>query len=546
MEKIFKYLLLSLAIVLCSTSKVFALNELDVPELGAAASFEIEQLLKQIETQYGINLQISDDKHQQGDGNEGKHLFETIKATGTDYLKKKINEAKDAAIEQVKSGNFNIKDLVNNIAADAIPDLSALSASDLINIGKQQLLARQETDKAREELESIEKAELEERQAKIQAIKSEILKYETAMSSLAEEDPTRTEYGIAITQLQHQLDDLEANEDTTDVSENGGENNSVMAKINEKKDEITQKVEEKKDAVMAKINEKKDEITQKVEEKKDAVMAKINEKKDEITQKVEAKKDAVMAKINKKKDKIAQKYEDKKAAAMEKIKEAQSKYENITKVLDAGKAFQSLTQKTDAVLFGSAENQESEDDVDIETVYIQTISDFFMDEDEPYSSEGTTRVMKKRKQAYYEALQDLLTSATQGDGMTLQTQADAKKMRDSLTETADTNFGAKNMQMGVDFQIVKSSAQFTKMLIAKLKMESMQTIQNWDYKLNDQSQDFTLFNLDIYEYDPSLKGKLKTMGKGLLDKAKKDIKNKAKGAAQAAKDKALQKIPGIK
>ena len=524
MEKIFKYLLLSLAIVLCSTSKVFALNELDVPELGAAASFEIEQLLKQIETQYGINLQISDDKHQQGDGNEGKHLFETIKATGTDYLKKKINEAKDAAIEQVKSGNFNIKDLVNNIAADAIPDLSALSASDLINIGKQQLLARQETDKAREELESIEKAELEERQAKIQAIKSEILKYETAMSSLAEEDPTRTEYGIAITQLQHQLDDLEANEDTTDVSENGGENNSVMAKINEKKDEITQKVEEKKDAVMAKINEKKDEITQKVE----------------------AKKDAVMAKINKKKDKIAQKYEDKKAAAMEKIKEAQSKYENITKVLDAGKAFQSLTQKTDAVLFGSAENQESEDDVDIETVYIQTISDFFMDEDEPYSSEGTTRVMKKRKQAYYEALQDLLTSATQGDGMTLQTQADAKKMRDSLTETADTNFGAKNMQMGVDFQIVKSSAQFTKMLIAKLKMESMQTIQNWDYKLNDQSQDFTLFNLDIYEYDPSLKGKLKTMGKGLLDKAKKDIKNKAKGAAQAAKDKALQKIPGIK
>ena len=502
MEKIFKYLLLSLAIVLCSTSKVFALNELDVPELGAAASFEIEQLLKQIETQYGINLQISDDKHQQGDGNEGKHLFETIKATGTDYLKKKINEAKDAAIEQVKSGNFNIKDLVNNIAADAIPDLSALSASDLINIGKQQLQARQETDKAREELESIEKAELEERQAKIQAIKSEILKYETAMSSLAEEDPTRTEYGIAITQLQHQLDDLEANEDTTDVSENGGENNSVMAKINEKKDEITQKVEEKKDAVMAKIN--------------------------------------------KKKDKIAQKYEDKKAAAMEKIKEAQSKYENITKVLDAGKAFQSLTQKTDAVLFGSAENQESEGDVDIETVYIQTISDFFMDEDEPYSSEGITRIMKKRKQAYYEALQDLLTSATQGDGMTLQTQADAKKMRDSLTETADTNFGAKNMQMGVDFQIVKSSAQFTKMLIAKLKMESMQTIQNWDYKLNDQSQDFTLFNLDIYEYDPSLKGKLKTMGKGLLDKAKKDIKNKAKGAAQAAKDKALQKIPGIK
>ena len=79
-------------------------------------------------------------------------------------------------------------------------------------------------------------------------------------------------------------------------------------------------------------------------------------------------------------------------------------------------------------------------------------------------------------------------------------------------------------------------------------MESLQTIQDWNnfYKLNDYSQDFTLFNLDIYEYDPSLKGKLKTMGKGLLDKAKKGIKNKVTSTVQSAKDTALQKIPGAK
>ncbi|MBR2299535.1 MAG: hypothetical protein IJ870_03055 [Alphaproteobacteria bacterium] len=493
MKKIFKYLLLSLVMVAFSASKTFALNELDIPELGAAASFELQQLLKQIETQYGTNLHISDEKHQQGEGNEGKHLFGKIKAIGTDYLKKKANEVKDVAIEQVKSGNFNIKDLANNIATGAMPDLSSFSVSDLINLGKQKLQAKQEVDKAQAELESIEKAELGDRQSKIKAIKSEILKYETAMIPLAEEDPTRTEYGIAITQLQHQLDDLEANEDTTDVSENGEKQTTTD-----------------------------------------------NDK----TQ--EPKKDSVLTKIKKKKNAIAKKYEDKKAAAMKKIAEAKEKYANITTVLDAGKAFQSLTQKTDTLLFGNAESEEAEDDV--ETIYAQTIADFFLAEDEPYSSEGTTRVMKKRKQAYYEALQDLLTSATQGDGMTLQTQADAKKMRDSLTETADTNFGAKNMQIGVDFQIVKSSAQLTKMLLAKLKMESLQTIQDWNnfYKLNDYSQDFTLFNLDIYEYDPSLKGKLKTMGKGLLDKAKKGIKNKVTGTVQSAKDTALQKISGAK
>ncbi|MBO6289245.1 MAG: hypothetical protein J6N45_02850 [Alphaproteobacteria bacterium] len=496
MKKIFKYLLLSLVMVAFSASKTFALNELDIPELGAAASFEIEQLLKQIETQYGTNLHISDEKHQQGEGNEGKHLFwEKVKGAGTDYLEKKANEVKDAAIEQVKSGNFNIKDLANNIATGAMPDLSAFSASDLINLGKQKLQAKQEVDKAQEELESIEKAELEERQAKIKEIKSEILKYETAMAPLAEEDPTRTEYGVTIVQLQHQLDDLEANEDTTDVSENGEKQTTTD-----------------------------------------------NDK----TQ--EPKKDSVLTKLNKKKNAIAKKYEDKKAAAMKKIAEAKEKYANITKVLDAGKAFQSLTQKADSMLFGNAESEETEDDVDMGPIYTQTINDFFLAEDEPYSSEGITRIMKKRKQAYYEALQDLLTSATQGDGMTLQTQADAKKMRDSLTETADTNFGAKNMQIGVDFQIVKSSAQLTKMLLAKLKMESLQTIQDWNnfYKLNDYSQDFTLFNLDIYEYDPSLKGKLKTMGKGLLDKAKKGIQNKVTGTVQSAKDTALQKISGAK
>ena len=40
MKKIFKYLLLSLVMVAFSASKTFAFNERDIPELGAAASFD--------------------------------------------------------------------------------------------------------------------------------------------------------------------------------------------------------------------------------------------------------------------------------------------------------------------------------------------------------------------------------------------------------------------------------------------------------------------------------------------------------------------------
>lgn len=496
MNKLFKNLLLSLLPMLMVTYPALALNELDVPELGSAAVYEIEQLLKENNISFGSNLHEADEKQQQSDGNEGKHLFwDKVKKTAI----KSAENAGKAALEQAKSGNFNFQDMAGSIAEGAMPDISQFSPSDLLNLVKKKKGAKKDLEEAKEELKSIEDAELQERNDKIKAIRSELLECETALAALPPESPTRITLEPRAVQLRMELEDLEANEDSTVEETNTEGNNQTATDLS--------------------VGE---------------------------GQAPEPKKESTMEKLKKKKNAIAKKYEKAKAKAMEKIAKAQEEYENFTKVLDTSAKFQEMQKKTDEYMnkiFGEQEEEEVED------IYAQVIADFFLDEDEIINSENITRVAKKRKQAYYYALQDLFVTATQGDGTSLQTREEADTARETMTEEADTNFGAKNMQMSVEFQIIRSSAQLTKMLLAKLKMDSLQHIQSWTnfYKLNDYSQDFTSFNLDNYKFDPSLKGKLKSKGKSLLNKYKNKAKNAAKSAVQKSQgvvDSAVKKAVG--
>ena len=506
MKKLFENLLLSLISLLFVASPAKALNELDVPELGSAAVYEIEQLLKENNISFGTNLHEADDKQQQSDGNEGKHLFwSKVKNTA----KKSAENAGKAALDQMKSGNFDISDLSSSIAAGAMPDISQFSPSDVLNLFKKKKGAKKDLEEAKEELKSIEKAELQEREDKIKAIRSELLECETALTPLPAESPTRIPLEARVVQLRLQLEDLEANEDSTNEDADAEGDNSAEQASAPKKESTMDKLKKKKDAIVEKYDKTKE-------------------------------------KIKKKKNAIAKKYEKAKAKAMEKIAKAQEEYENFTKVLDTTEKFQAMQKKTDDYMdkiFGEQEEEEVED------IYAEVISDFFLEEDEIINSENISRVAKKRKQAYYYAVQELFATAAQGDEMSLQTKEDADKARETMTDEADTNFGAKNMQMLVDFQIIRSSAHLTRMLLAKLKMDSLQHIQGWTnfYKLNDYSQDFTLFNLDNYKFYSGLGGKLKATSKGLLSKYKKKAKsaiNNAVNSSQGTVNNAVQNALG--
>jgi hypothetical protein len=364
--------------------------------------------------------------------------------------------------------------------------------------------AKKDLEEAKEELKSIEQAELQERNDKIKAIRSELLECETALVPLPAESPTRIPLEARVVQLRMELQDLEANEDSTTDEETSVENNGGA--VDENTSLTDESTKTKKESFLTKVKNKTSDTVEKVKKKKNA---------------------------------IAEKYEKNKAKAMEKIAKAKEEYENFTKVLDTTKKFQEMQKKADEYMnkiFGEEEEEETED------IYATVISDFFLDEDEIINSENISRVAKKRKQAYYYAIQDLFITATHGDGMSLQTREDGDKARETMTGEADTNFGAKNMQMLVDFQIIRSSAQLTKMLLAKLKMDSLQHIQGWTnfYKLNDYSQDFSSFDLDNYKFDSSLGGKLKSKGKSLLKK----YKDKAKNAADNAAKKAISGIGG--
>ncbi len=245
--------------------------------------------------------------------------------------------------------------------------------------------------------------------------------------------------------------------------------------------------------------------------------------------------------LAKKKDEIAKKYAAMKVSAQEEIDAAKEKYEqyaNALQEVDIAKEMNNQADKMADEIFGEEEAQETQ------ALYTQIINDFFLGEDEEPNQGNISRIRQNRKRAYYQAVQDLFAAAVQSDGAAWQIGDDTEQAHAAITESAETNFGARVMQLSVDIQSVKSAARLTRMLLAKIRMETMEHIQSWTSydKMKDYSQDVTLFNLDNYVFDPSLGGRLKTKANDLLKKGRGAIAQTGGQALQGAQDKIGQKL----
>lgn len=120
----------------------------------------------------------------------------------------------------------------------------------------------------------------------------------------------------------------------------------------------------------------------------------------------------------------------------------------------------------------------------------------------------------------------MFVAAVQADGAIWKAGEDAVKMRKIINEKAETNFGAKVMQLGIEVQTAKTAARLTRVMLAQMRMETMEHVQGWTTydHMRDYSQDVTAFNLDNYIYDPSLMGRLKTkFNQGVKDLRKKAV-----------------------
>ena len=239
-----------------------------------------------------------------------------------------------------------------------------------------------------------------------------------------------------------------------------------------------------------------------------------------------------------KKDAIAQKYSDTKIAALDKKSEAEDKYkkcENKRKDAEKAKGFEEEAAEEFDAQTGAGSDEETA------SLYGEIIEDFFLEEDEESNSRTVGRIRQNRKRAYYQALQNLFATAMQSDGASLEAGEDAQASADAITQTSETNMGAEMMQIRVDIQSVKSVTRFTRLLLAKIQMETMEQIQSWttNDKMQDYSQDVTRFNLDNYKLKGWV-GRLTDKINNFLKKGRKDIAKKGKNWTGNMKNKLNQ------
>lgn len=160
----------------------------------------------------------------------------------------------------------------------------------------------------------------------------------------------------------------------------------------------------------------------------------------------------------------------------------------LTKNFDANKKF--------AKLFGN--NKQSDDEN--AKLYDETLKKLFLAKTEAKNSETVARVMQNRRQEYYESVINLLTVAVEGDKQVLDSTKKIVGMNDDITKQAESNYGGKDLQIGIDIEMARSAALYTRLLLAKIRMDTSRNIQSWsdNYYLKSYSHDVTKFNLDDY------------------------------------------------
>ncbi len=194
----------------------------------------------------------------------------------------------------------------------------------------------------------------------------------------------------------------------------------------------------------------------------------------------------------------------------EKAEELEKKANSLGKIVaKAEKAFTSEGQKQymdQAVesLFSTGKDGEdgadaAEEESQLEDMYGAEVNSFFLGKYEHESSENVARVVKKRKQEYYKALQNLMRVIIVGNakGKTIST-ASQKYLEE--TTKVDGLYGGMSMKIGADIQNAKIAARYTELLLAEIRFVTMQEMISWNDKFKNGKQDVTKFNLDDYVY----------------------------------------------
>lgn len=231
-----------------------------------------------------------------------------------------------------------------------------------------------------------------------------------------------------------------------------------------------------------------------------------DEKLEEYAQKIAALEEQKSTNVNP----TAKKFEDEMKDLNKKIRE------NNREIMDT-QMFKDLTSKTDDLISGLFSKKA--DDAETKDLYNQNIAKLFLGKYELVNAENVNRIMKNRKQEYYHAVVNMLEIALEGDGHTMKIADDSQNMKEAMTEVAEGNYGAKDMEIGTDIETAKAAARYMQLLLAKLRLDTTRTLQSWTdyYKLKDYSKytkDEIKFSLDDYILNDSKIAQLKGLAKG--------------------------------
>lgn len=136
-------------------------------------------------------------------------------------------------------------------------------------------------------------------------------------------------------------------------------------------------------------------------------------------------------------------------------------------------------------------------------IYDQAIGKFFLAEGKRMTAENAGKIKKDREKAYYEAVIDAMTVGVETFRKASELAERVKKMRQGSTK-ADGLYGAKNMNVGLDIENARMAALYTKLLLAKIKLETTKDLRSRTntYRIFG-NRNPTEFNLENYQYKPT-------------------------------------------
>lgn len=135
-------------------------------------------------------------------------------------------------------------------------------------------------------------------------------------------------------------------------------------------------------------------------------------------------------------------------------------------------------------------------------IYDKALGKLFLSGGKRMVSENVAAMKKEREKAFYEAEVEAMTLGVETFRKATEIASRVKDMRGGST-TTDGLLGAKNMNVGLDIENARMAALYTKLLLAKIKLETTRDLRSRTntYRLFG-NRNPTEFNLENYEYKP--------------------------------------------